>query len=97
MDPLDEAVHDGLEARGHEVSWEHPGALVIQVTPTYEVWTGLNGYHYGTANYFDGDMWQPDEHNAAEPDGLFPDVADAEMIIDAWAAWVQAYREKGSA
>jgi hypothetical protein len=89
-------VRDALVRSGITCSIEYPGALAITVTETYQVWTGLTGWDYGTGYVLDGDeTWQPDERFAmGEPVvALNEDETDPEVIAGEWAGWVANWHE----
>ena len=80
--------------RGYEVSWEYPGALAITISPKYEMWTALHGYHYGSMNVLDEDgTWQPMETGEwPDPEGLTEDSRNTQKIVAAWAACIDKIR-----
>lgn len=85
------------EQHGLVVTWEYPGCAAIRLRDpadgtAYDVWTGLNGWEYGTVNVLDEDnTWQPVESIVAEP--VFPaGPTQAQRVADGWASWVAGFR-----
>jgi hypothetical protein len=94
-----EQVMAAMRSHGLTVTLQYPGAVEIQVSPTETIWTGLNGWDYGTVNRLDADgTWQPAEHESAEISGddwafTDEDLADPEFLGRAWASIVERRQE----
>lgn len=93
-DTLAQEVIELLAVRGIAATFEYPGNVAITISDTEHVWTGFHGWEYGTLTELRDGTLEPNETEAAEPDGLTEDTTDARTIADAWAAWVTAYRSR---
>lgn len=85
------AVVRRLIANGISATIEYPGCVVIELDPETTVWTGLEGWAYGTVHRLrDGIMHDTDE--LAEPGGVPSSRETPKSIADAWTHWVRTYQ-----
>lgn len=87
-----EQVMSELSRRGVTATFEYPGAVVLEVSPTENVWIGVTGWDFGTVNCLDADgVWQPveDDHAGFDPDEISYSVEDLDDPVFVARMWVR--------
>lgn len=88
-----------LRERGHKATWEHPGALCIELLWGWDVWTGMTCWDSGSVNRFvePENAMEPTDI-VAEPSGVYDPNGEMNLsdhgpqILLAWNEWATRFK-----